>query len=407
MTLFKPEIHRIQDIEAYTNKIPHISHRIIVEGTRGKSSTVRMLEECIRRAGYTTLAKTTGEDPELIYNGEIISLFREHDTILLDYDNIPSILNYDVDALVIENQAITPYTMRYVHGIIRPLHVVIPNIRIDHIEGLGNDLVEMTENFARNLLVTPDRKEVYYTEPIRKVHDTVFPVLQEFAERHDDLVNLHDIEVPRDYRRLPGIENVCVCEYFMKHAFGVSIDTGGLLSRIHEKLAVKTNEKGIRYFNASKINDPISFVHMLSYLLDQNDDRVALIAFLRHDRAGRNEIFEDFLDEIAEKFGHRIERIWLAGYGTEHLYDRLPGPLKEVATCNVGMDDIPAILEVVQERRLLAIPIINRVNAFMDELIRRLEDATYTGKHGNFRFDQVTGLSEVKDFESGGPPSPE
>jgi len=68
MTLFKPELHRIQDIEAYNRKISHISHRIIVEGTRGKSSTVRMLEECVRNAGYTTLAKTTGEDPELIYN---------------------------------------------------------------------------------------------------------------------------------------------------------------------------------------------------------------------------------------------------------------------------------------------------------------------------------------------------
>jgi hypothetical protein len=407
VTIFKPEMHRIQDIETYNRKISHIPHRIIVEGTRGKSSTVRTLEECMRNAGYTTLAKTTGEDPELIYNGEIISIFREHDTILLDYDNIPSILNYDVDAIVMENQAITPYTMRYVHKIIRPRHVVIPNIRIDHVEGLGEDLVEMTENFTRNLLVTPERKEVYYTEPISKVHDTVFPVLEEFAENHDDLVHLHDIEVPRQYRRLPGIENICICTYFMKHNFDVSIDTEALLKRIRKKLAIKTNDKGISYFNASKINDPISFIHMLSHVLGQTEDRVGLIGYLRHDRAGRNEIFEDFLDEIEEKFGNRIERIWLAGYGTAHLYDRLPDSLKEVAEYNVGVEDITDILDVVQERRLIAIPIINRVNEFMDELIKRLEEPGYTGKQGNYRFDQLTGLSEIPKTDSGERPSPE
>jgi hypothetical protein len=407
MTLFKPEFHRIQDVKAYRQKISHVPHRIVVEGTRGKSSTVRMLEECIRNASYTTLAKVTGESPELIYNGEIISIFREHDTILLDYDNIPSILHYDVDALIIENQAITPYTMRYVHQIIQPQHVLIPNIRIDHVEGLGDDLVEMTKNFTKNLLVTPDRKEVYYTEPIQKVHDTVYPVLKEFAEKHEDLVRLHDVEVPRRYRRLPGIENICICSYFMQHNFGVPADTGSLLQRIHQKLAIKTNAASINYFNASKINDPISLIHMLSYILDRTDDRVALIGYLRQDRAGRNEIFEDFIDEIAEKFGDRIECIWLAGYGTEHLFDRLPASLKQVAKYNVGMDDITEILDTVRDRRLLAIPIINRVNAFMDELIKRLENPEYTGTRGNYRFDQVTGLSEIDEPQSSGRSSPE
>jgi hypothetical protein len=407
MKLFTPEMHRISDIETYNRKISKIPLRIIVEGTRGKSSTVRMLEECIRKAGYSTLAKTTGEDPELIYNGEIISIFREHDTILLDYDNIPSILNYDVDALVIENQAITPYTMRYVHKIIRPQHVIIPNIRIDHIEGLGNDLVEMTENFTKNLLVTPDRKEVYYTEPISKVHDMVFPVIEEFAEKHDDLVRLHDIEVPRRHRRLPGIENICVCAYFMKHNFDIPVNTEELFRRIHQKLTIKTNEKGINYFNASKINDPISFIHMLSYILDRTEEGVALIGYLRHDRAGRNEIFEDFLDEIAEKFGNRIERIWLAGYGTEHLYERLPESLKEVAEYNVRTDDIPDILDFVREHHLTAIPIINRVNEFMDELLRRLENPDYTGERGKYQFNQITGLSKVGETKSGGRPSSE
>ena len=61
----------------------------------------------------------------------------------------------------------------------------------------------------------------------------------------------------------------------------------------------------------------------------------------------------------------------------------------------VTIHNIPDILDVVQERRLIAIPIINRVNEFMDELMRRLEEPGYTGKQGNYRFDQLTGLSVI------------
>src|SRR5512137_1282621 len=128
MAVFIPQLHhRIRDVAIFKDKISRIPLRIIVEGTRGKSSTVKMLEEMMRGLGKKTFAKITGEEtPFLVYDGVMIPLYRQNKAVLLDYETVPTILNFDIDALVLENQAITPYTMRHVHYMVRPQHVIIP-----------------------------------------------------------------------------------------------------------------------------------------------------------------------------------------------------------------------------------------------------------------------------------------
>ncbi|KQC05832.1 MAG: hypothetical protein APR53_01975 [Methanoculleus sp. SDB] len=395
MKAFIPEIHRSGDIRAFEEKISRISMRVLVEGTRGKSSTVMLLEEMIRGTGARTLAKITGESPQIIHNGEHIDIFRERDNILLDYDNIPSVISHDVDAIIFENQAITPYTMRYIHHILRPRHIIIPNIRIDHTEGLGNDLAEMTENFARNWLVTDELKHVYYSEPIPKVHDLVFPILRDFAGQHPRHVVLHDVSIPPEYREIPGIENFCNAAAFMQSTFGIHENPAPFLRRITEKLKVKVNCRSVRYVNAAKINDPISLIHMLRYLLRQTPEQVALVAYFRKDRVGRSDIFEDFFGEIDEKFGDRIERIWFAGFGTGHVFKHLPPRLREKTAINTDSDDIETIIATAEADNLIVIPIINRVNPFMDRLYAWLEDPEKAGTRTRYAFSAVSGLREL------------
>lgn len=393
---FIPYFSRIGGIREFKNRIQTIPLRIMVEGTRGKSSTVTILEEFLRDSGRRTLAKTTGEDPIIINNGNLLHLLRKRDTVLLDYDNIPVILSFDVDAFIYENQAITPYTMRYMHKILRPEHVLIPNIRIDHEEGLGLDLDEMTRSFADNYRMMKYRKEVYYVEPIRKVHDLVFPILQRYEERYPDLITLHDVTVPESLRRTPGVENVCIAAFFMNHVLGFKADTSKAFARIREKLAFRTSPDGIRYLNLAKVNDPVSFVHMMRYMLGQTDEDVALVAYFRRDRAGRTLIFEDFFPEINQRFGRRIKRIWLAGYGTSHAFKHMPAELQQITEI-IDSDRIEDILSFVREHQLVLIPIINRVNEFMDQLIDLLEEPEEAKKiKVLYDFDLLNGLQERK-----------
>jgi hypothetical protein len=392
MEIFKPHLERIRDVELFRDRIEQTPDRLVVEGTRGKSSTVRMLEELIRGTGRRTLAKITGEAPELIYNGTEIPIFRENDTILLDYDNIPSVVNFEVDAIIYENQAITPYTMRYIHRILQPTHVIIPNIRIDHVEGLGKDLAEMTENFAKNLFATTFQKQVYYTEPIRKVHDLVFPILREFADANPDRAVLYDVAIPPECRKLPGIENISISAFFMENNYGATIEIAPYIRRIKKKLRIRENKEGIRYFNAAKINDPISFIHMLTYILRDTDEKIALLGYLRKDRAGRNDIFEDFFIEVNERFGDRIGKMWLSGYSTDQMYRSLPASLQKITDAPVDSADIDAILGHVKEHGLILVPMMNRVNPFMDAVVARLEDTWHPEARGRYHFDPVTGL---------------
>jgi len=67
--------------------------------------------------------------------------------------------------------------MRYLHQIVKPQHVIIPNIRVDHNETLGTDLEEMTHNFVNNYRTTnPNTCVLRGTlEEIRRV---VLPILK-------------------------------------------------------------------------------------------------------------------------------------------------------------------------------------------------------------------------------------
>ena len=384
---------RVRNVKKFREKISRIPLRVIVEGTRGKSSTVRILEEMMRGLGKKTFAKVTGEEtPLLIYNGVIIPLYRMHHSVLLDYETIPTILNVDIDAIVIENQAVTPYTMQYLHKILKPQHVIIPNIRVDHTETLGADLEEMANNFVNNYRAAKSRIDIYYGEPIEEIRQIVLPILEQFSEKYPEKIALHTIKIPKKSKYVPGIENYLVDSYFIERNFGITIDeveyirpagtnTRGntineaeYIRRIEKNLEVKKNSQGIRYMNLAKVNDPFSFMQVLNYVLSRTDDNVALVSFFRKDRAGRTEIFEKIFPDMEQKIGPRIKQFWLAGHATKHVYNRLPPSLKAIAHPGTDIDDIDSIVSYVKENNLVLVTMVNRVNPFMDELVKQLED---------------------------------
>ncbi len=74
----------------------------------------------------------------------------------------------------------------------------------------------------------------------------------------------------------------------------LKVNTTNAFARIREKLSFKISPEGIRYLNLAKVNDPVSFVHVMGYMLKQTMRISPLLIYFRRDRAGRNVIFEDF-----------------------------------------------------------------------------------------------------------------
>ncbi|WP_269432625.1 Mur ligase family protein, partial [Haloferax profundi] len=119
--------------------------RIVVSGSRGKSSTTRRLDDIFNRRGYDTFTKITGNYPIVIHNGEVYPLERRGPRTTL-YENINVIEQFapELDAYspedigIFENQAISEYTTSLVNRtFVKPDVLVLTNVRTDHNDTLG------------------------------------------------------------------------------------------------------------------------------------------------------------------------------------------------------------------------------------------------------------------------------
>lgn len=115
--------------------------RIHVAGSRGKTTTARMIGAGLRAAGMNVLVKTTGTDPMLILPdgserawprwgpptiAEQVRFFREA-------------YRRRVGAVVIESMGVEPeYLWASEEYLVRATHAVITNVRPDHAEAVGD-----------------------------------------------------------------------------------------------------------------------------------------------------------------------------------------------------------------------------------------------------------------------------
>lgn len=131
--------------------------RILVNGTRGKSSVTRLIAGALREAGYRTIAKTTGSEARVILeDGSETPVRRPLGARITEQKALARLAaRQKADALVVECMAVRPESQMLMRSqLVRPTITVITNARVDHVEEMGPTIAD-TEA-ALSFSIPPD-----------------------------------------------------------------------------------------------------------------------------------------------------------------------------------------------------------------------------------------------------------
>ncbi|MGB9720974.1 MAG: poly-gamma-glutamate synthase PgsB [bacterium] len=276
----------------HIHNINSIPLRIVVNGTRGKSTVTRLLGAALKAGGYKTLAKTTGTKPKIVIDNQI-----EKPVIRPGRANIHEQLSITrkaiqekADAIVFENMSLRP-DLQWIEEttIISPQIVVITNVRADHLEVMGPALEDIAKNFInaipRNAKVFTGEKALYYllVKLAKERGLEIYP-------SDENEVSAEDLE-PFPY--FEHRENVALVLSVCKH-LGIKrekalaemynyIPDSGVL----KKYDLKINGKNILLYNALAANDPDS-TYFIYERIDKPEKNFYIIVNCRADRIDRS-----------------------------------------------------------------------------------------------------------------------
>ena len=128
--------------------------RILVNGTRGKTSVTRLLAAILREAGVRTWAKTTGTQAAWILPDGSEQEYRKNRPVNIR-EQIPFFRRAAQDgaqAAVVECMALHPENQRMMaEEFVRPTIVVLTNARVDHVCEIGSTIEETAETLALSI----------------------------------------------------------------------------------------------------------------------------------------------------------------------------------------------------------------------------------------------------------------
>jgi len=190
-------------LEYYTlsARLKKIPIRIMVNGTRGKSTTVRILYQILIQQNDRVYAKTTGYRPEILEPDGTIQLIKRRAPARIA-ENITFLRKWvadKTDAVVLESMALHPEMQCTLsHYIYKPTHTVITNILPDHQEIMGISLRQNTRVIAEcirsdtNLFISKSTDDLLRNSGIPKQNQIFFGehrFLADFDNLPEEIIN--------------------------------------------------------------------------------------------------------------------------------------------------------------------------------------------------------------------------
>lgn len=268
-------IAAIVEYKDHCARLKAVPIRILVNGTRGKSTVTRLIAAGLAAAGLRVYAKTTGSAARIILPDLSEREIRKHGTA----KRRPSIMEHKwfvreahragAQAIVAECMAIRPETIgvletRLAHSTIG----VITNVRLDHLDTMGTELESIAEALGESI---PDRGKAFVGS--EGIDEEIKAVLSRMAaQRGSELIFVPSAEetqaLHRDFLYPVHAQNMAlaleVCD-----ACGVSrqIALRGMQSAkpdpgVRPTLQTTWRVHKVRVINAFAANDPQSTLEM-------------------------------------------------------------------------------------------------------------------------------------------------
>ncbi|MCK8061072.1 MULTISPECIES: poly-gamma-glutamate synthase PgsB [unclassified Fusibacter] len=292
-------------------RLPYVIH---VNGIRGKSTLVWMLDGISREIGYKTFSKVTGTKPEYRgVDGKRVSIQRRKMPNILEQKKMLYLAaKQNADILIIECMAVNPYLQKKSSEMIRPNLTLITNVRLDHMEVMGMNRDEIAQNLAQSITedsvvvvekssylerfikvaeikgsVCKVRKE-YREFPVEKGLDSCIKQIMEIESEHEDncamALQVAEIMGWDIFTTVKGISKRVRDVYSSKEiemgsgvvAYGFAINDLDSTQLFYQKLVKKyeTMRKAV-LFN-DRIDRPLRRLMFLSWLVCLNPERIYL-----------------------------------------------------------------------------------------------------------------------------------
>jgi len=278
--------------DRHTDRLARVPVRVSVTGTRGKSTLTRWLHDELVAREYDTYAKVTGDEPLSIYNGREWVIPRGDQVRL--YENEREIERFfPMDAIVVENQGITPYTTRLVHTrYLDPTLVVLTNVREDHLDTLGGTRERVARALSRSI---PNDAHVICGEQADSVREYV---AEELTQR-DATVTF--VDVPAEHGHIPGAELVFCLDEALRHATDTTLDDESAGEYLDSLRVDWTHLPEGPVFDAASVNDVQSTEAVRRSLVGSTEQVIQPLVYLRRDRPGRTASYIRYLNLLYER----------------------------------------------------------------------------------------------------------
>lgn len=280
------------------SSISKIPVRILVNGTRGKSTVVKNISSLLRSNNIKTFSKITGATPTYFLDDTLPTEIRRNGgaRITEQFKMIRNAAKNNSDAIVLECMSINPELQKIESKVLQPQYYIITNIREDHLEEMGSNSEEWIDAICSAI---PDNCTVVTAEK------KYFKEIQEYAvKKNCKVISISSDMVNTDINSFGfQSENFKISSAILKDMNLIdykSIDeivTPGYEKIVNELIL---NEFRVKFVNGFAINDVPSAQMLIDELKQKSlfHSDVIIIFNSRADRPIRSVKFVEWMVKL-------------------------------------------------------------------------------------------------------------